>query len=251
MFKFLILIASLFTSTGVVSANSYGWGFSRNNCHETPYIGIYEDEIKGTNSYYVGDEDEKKVFLTFDAGYDNGNMIKILDVLTEKKVVGNFFITGDFITRFSDLTKEIWKRGNVVGNHTWGHKNITSLSKTEIKEELNKLNEAFYELTGEDLDPYFRPPAGVFNRKALLDISENGYNTVFWSIAYKDWIDNGNNDVMKAVNYVVDNLHNGAIILLHTVSKQNVDALPIIIDKIIEEGYSIVSLNHLFWYNIK
>lgn len=246
MFKLLIFLTTLFSASSVVSGNSYGWGYTKNKNNESPYIGIYEEEIDGTNSFYVGDENEKVVYLTFDAGYDNGNMIKILDTLTEKKVIGNFFITGDFITRFPELTKEIYNRGNVVGNHTWGHKNITKLSKSALKNELDKLNNAFYELTGDVLDPYFRPPAGVFNKESLLAVSEFGYNTIFWSVAYKDWVESQDVDINKAVDQVIENLHNGAIILLHTVSNQNVKALPEIIDKIMFKGYKIKSLNYLF-----
>ena len=144
------------------------------------------------------------------------------------------------------MTIEINKRGHIVGNHTWSHKNITSLSKTQIEEELKKVETKYYELTGEQMKKYFRPPAGVFNKESLNVIKENGYTTLFWSIAYKDWDTNNQTNIDKSVNSVIENLHNGAIILLHTVSDANVDALPIIIDKIREEGYEICNINELY-----
>lgn len=246
MNKFFILLSTIMLSFVNVSQKSYGWGFSKNSNHMQPYIGKYLEEIENTNSYYVGDKDKKQVFLTFDAGYDNGNLIKILDILDEKEVEGTFFITGDFLNRFSDLVIEINNRGHIIGNHTWSHKNITKLSDDEIREELNKVENKYKELTGEEIDSYFRPPAGVFNNRSLNVIKNNGYSTIFWSIAYKDWETNKEGNVNKSVSSVIDNLHNGAIILLHTVSNENVEALPIIIDKIKEEGYEIVSLNNLF-----
>lgn len=244
MNKLLIIFNLIFSFVPVIG-KSYGWGFSKNNNHQQPYIGIYENEIKDTNSYYVGDKDIKEVYLTFDAGYDNGNMIKILDILDDKNVKATFFITGDFIERFSSLVISINDRGHLIGNHTYSHKNITSLSKEDLVNDIKKLEDKFKELTNEDIDPYFRPPAGVFNNNSLNTIKELGYNTIFWSIAYKDWEVNKQGDINNSINSVIDNLHNGAIILLHTVSDNNVNALPVIIDKIREEGYIIKGLDNL------
>lgn len=246
MNKFLILLSTIMLSFVKVSQTSYGWGFSKNNNHIQPYIGKYQEEINDTNSYYVGDKEKKEVYLTFDAGYDNGNLEKILNVLKEKDVQGTFFITGDFLNRFSDLVIKINDDGHIIGNHTWSHKNITKLSSEEIENELLKVEKKFEEITGDKIDKYFRPPAGVFNKSSLNTIKDNGYNTIFWSIAYKDWETNKKGDVNYSVDSVIDNLHNGAIILLHTVSRENAEALPIIIDRIREEGYSIKSLNNLF-----
>lgn len=245
MYKIFTIITTIFLGVLPVSSKSYGWGFKKNNENIQPYIGIYEQEIENTNSYYVGDSNEKKVYLTFDAGYDNGNLIKILDVLDEKEVTGCFFITGDFLNRFSDLVIEIKKRNHLVGNHTWSHKNITLLNKEQINKELYEVENKFYELTNKKIDPFFRPPAGVFNKKSLEVIKSNNYYTIFWSVAYKDWDVNNQNNHEMAINSVISNLHNGAIILLHTVSSDNVLALPIIIDKIREEGYEICSLYDL------
>ncbi|MDY2902886.1 MAG: polysaccharide deacetylase family protein [Bacilli bacterium] len=243
--KKIIICTFLFFLNVPFLSKSYGWGFKRNNCHEQPYIGSYEEEIEDTNTYYVGSSEEKIVYLTFDAGYDNGNLIKILDTLDEKNVTGTFFLTGDFLTRFSDLTKEIANRNHIVGNHTWNHKNITKLSNTELIEEVRSVEEKYYELTGKEMDKFFRPPAGNFNHESLVKIKNLGYSTIFWSVAYVDWKTNEQGNVEKSVNSVVNNLHNGAIILLHTVSSDNTEALPIIIDKIRQEGYEIKPLYNL------
>lgn len=241
-----VLIFTLLMMVNVpILGKSYGWGFKRNNNHMQPEIGFYEDEIKDTNTYYVGSKDKKVVYLTFDAGYDNGNLIKILDTLDEKNVIGTFFLTGDFLTRFSALTKEIALRNHIVGNHTWNHKNITKLSNEELIEEVRSVEEKYYELTGKEMDKFFRPPAGNFNHNSLIKIKNLGYSTIFWSVAYVDWKTNDQNGVENSINSVINNLHNGAIILLHTVSSDNSKALPLIIDKIREEGYTIEPLYNL------
>lgn len=247
MKKVLILFSLIFFFCFplTVSATSHGWGFKKNDNHEQPYIGAYANEIKDTNSYYVGNKDEKIVYLTFDAGYDNGNMVKIIDILEKYDVEATFFITGDFLNRFSHLVKLISDKGHIVGNHTWSHKNITSLNCNELTKELEKVEDKYFEITNKVMDPFFRPPAGVFNRDSLKQVMNHNYNTIFWSIAYKDWDVSNQKGVDKAVNSVIDNLHNGAIILLHTVSNDNVLSLPLIIENIHNKGYKIVSLNNL------
>lgn len=245
--KKILIIVSLFIFVSIpsLSAKSYGWGYKKNNQHIQPEIGVYEDIIADTNTYYVGDANEKAVYLTFDAGYDNGNLIKILNILDEKKVNATFFITGDFVSRFSELTIELALRNQNVGNHTWSHKNITTLSKNEIKQELEKVENKYYSLTGKEIDHFFRPPAGCFNNESLNTIKELGYSTILWSVAYVDWKTDAQNGVENSINSVLNNLHNGAIILLHTVSSDNVNALPIIIDKIREEGYAIKPIQNI------
>lgn len=246
MKKILIIISLfIFITIPTLSAKSYGWGFKKNNQHLQPEIGSYSKMIENTNTYYVGDEDDKVVYLTFDAGYDNGNLTKILDVLDEKNVNATFFITGDFVTRFPELTIELSLRGQTVGNHTWSHKNITTLASDEIKEEVEKVENKYFSLTGKEMDRFFRPPAGCFNNESLTIIKELGYSTILWSVAYVDWKKNEQSGVENSVNSVINNLHNGAVILLHTVSSDNVKALPIIIDKIYEDGYTIKPIQNI------
>ncbi len=247
MYKIYSILLSVLMFVIPINSSSFGWGFKKNDNHEQPYIGTYQKEIEDTNSYYVGDKDTKQVFLTFDAGYDNGNMIKILDVLSEKDIIATFFITGDFLERFSDLVIEMSNRGHIIGNHTWSHSNISLLGKNQIYDEIQKVENKYKELTGKTIDKYFRPPAGVFNNKSLKIIKSIGYSTIFWSVAYKDWETNNQGNIDKAVNSVIENLHNGAIILLHTVSSDNVIALPKIIDEIRNQGYEINSINNLFY----
>jgi len=239
---FITFLLFIFSVLFVNSVNAYGFGFSKNNNHKQPYIGKYEEVIAGTDSYYVGSKDERNVYFTFDAGYDNGVLSKILDVLKEKNVQSTFFVTGDFLERESDLVLRIFNEGHIVGNHTYDHKNITKLNKEELKNQITKVEEKYKEITGSEMLYYFRPPAGEFDKNSLMNVKNLGYKTFFWSIAYKDWETNKQHGEKYAIDSVINNLHNGAIILMHTVSEDNLKALPTIIDYVRNEGYAIKNL---------
>jgi peptidoglycan-N-acetylmuramic acid deacetylase len=245
IFAFLYVFVLVLLCIPNVSAKTYGWGFKRNDNHVTPDIGIYANEIKNTSSYYVGSISERVVYLTFDAGYDNGVLGKILDVLHEKNVKSTFFVTGDFVEREKELLLRIVYEDHIVGNHTWSHKYITKLSFEELDREVKKVETAYSELTMRQMFKLFRPPAGEFDRKSLLNVQKLGYTTVFWSLAYKDWETRNQKGSDFAYNNVMNNLHNGAIVLMHTVSEDNLQALPKIIDGIREQGYTIKNLDYL------
>ena len=232
-----------FTSTSLTVSAS-GWGFRKNNNHVTPEIGKYQEMIKDTNSYYVG-PNEKSVYLTFDAGYDNGMLDKILDTLNKKNVKASFFVTGDFIKRFPNLVLRIYNEGHSVCNHSYSHKKITCMSKDELSKDLKKLEDEYYKLTGDEMIHYFRPPEGEFDRTSLLNLKNLGYKTIFWSIAYKDWVTDKQSGMDYCVKTIMDNLHNGAIILMHSVSSSNQEALPTVIDKITNEGYTFKTVDSL------
>lgn len=234
-----------FISIPSFEAKGYGWGFKRNNNHMQPDIGWYKDEISGTATFYVGKPDEKVVYFTFDAGYDNGCLSGILDVLKEKDVKATFFVTGDFLKKESELTLRMVNEGHIVGNHTYKHKDITKLSDQELKEELGKVEDLYYEITKRPMIRFFRPPEGTFNKESLQKVNNLGYTTFFWSIAYKDWITKETRGKDYPYTQVMNNLHNGAIILMHTVSRDNLEALPLIIDAIRNEGYEIKNLDYL------
>ena len=224
----------------VVYANEkpvLGWGFKRNDQHRVPEIGSYQDIIKNLDVHYVGSSDSKKVYLTFDAGYDNGNLPIILDVLKSKNVRATFFVTGDFVNRYTDLLKRMIAEGHIVANHSYRHKSLDRISCDEMLQDIKKLEEVYKEKTGDELVKVFRPPEGSFTKKHLEVLTENGYKTIFWSIAYADWKVDAQKSTEIAYNAVIKNLHPGAIILLHTVSKTNSEVLPQIIDKVIQEGY--------------
>lgn len=247
LFFLLILMTMIITpiSISAQNNNTYGWGYRKNNNHKTPEIGIYQDIINGTNTIFINETCPKTVYLTFDAGYDNGMFKDILKVLRKKNVKATFFITGDFVKRFPELTLQLLYDGHTIGNHSYHHLNITKLTDIELKKDLNELEEAFYKLTNTKMSNFFRPPEGVFNKKALQTLTSLGYTTVFWSIAYRDWQNNNQLQDNECVKKILDNLHPGAIILLHTVSKNNRDNLEAIIEGIINQGYQIDTLEQI------
>lgn len=222
-----------------------GFGFKKANKGIVPSIGIYEKYLEGNDALYVGNTDTKTIYLTFDEGYENGYTPQILDTLKEKNVPAAFFCTGDFIKKNDDLIKRMLSEGHIVGNHTWNHKTMPEVNDDgEFKEELTKLDDYMLE-NYKVKTKYFRYPNGEFSEKTLKMVKDMGYKTVFWSLAYKDW----EKDVVKGTDYavkeVVNHIHNGAIILLHAVSKDNADALPLIIDRLNEEGYVFGNLDNL------
>ena len=243
MFTTFLFIISFYIFCFEIEVDASGWGFRKNPNHLPPDIGRYSETIKDTNSYFIGDE--KNIYLTFDAGYDNGNLEGILDVLKDKKVQATFFVTGDFVNRFSDLTKRMVEEGHIVANHSYSHRTINSLSKEELSSDLKKLEDDFEKVTGEKMVKVFRPPKGEFDRNSLMSLKELGYKTVFWSIAYEDWSKEHQKGKDYSYNSVINNLHPGAIILMHTVSTSNKEALPDIIDEIRNQGYEFSDVTKL------
>ena len=234
----LLIVAILFASIILLSkvCDAYGFGFKKNYNNTKPDIGIYQNILDENNGRYVGDESSKKVYLTFDCGYENGNTLQILDTLENYNVKATFFLTGHYIESASDLVLRMVNDGHVLGNHSYKHKNITKISDDEITKEIRLLEEAYKRLTGKTIDPFYRPPEGEFDRDSLSHISSLGYMSVFWSIAYKDW--NKENSVEYIIDEISKNAHNGAIILMHTVSKNNSIALAGVIEKLTKMGYT-------------
>ncbi len=203
------------------------------------FDGIYIDQAHGEDS------NDKVVYLTFDAGYENGNVEKILDVLNEENVPGAFFILGNLIDRNPDLVKRMSDEGHLVCNHTNMHKNITKLDKADIIAEVQALENAYTELTGKQMAKYFRPPEGTFDKKSLSVIKECGYKTVFWSFAYADWDNQKQMSTQAAKSKILDNLHNGEIMLLHPTSATNAAVLQEVIQEMKSMGYRFGSLDEI------
>ena len=224
-------------------ANAYGFGVKKNTEHNQPDIGIYKGILDSVGGIYVGDKDKKNIYLTFDCGYENGYTEKILDVLEEKNVNATFFLTGHYIDSAKDLVLRMKEDGHVLANHSNLHKNITTLNRGQIEDEIKGLEIKYNNLTGSSLTKFFRPPAGNFDQKSLEVVKDLGYVPLFWSVAYKDW--DHKNGIEFAVQEVCKNIHNGAIILLHAVSSDNALALSSIIDKLQDEGYVFTSTKEL------
>lgn len=242
--KILVVILVLMLSMILVKDTfAYGFGLKKNNTHTQPDIGIYKNILDRNNGIYVGDKNEKVIYLTFDCGYENGYTNTILDVLKEENVNATFFLTGHYIKSAPNIVLRMKNDGHVLANHSNKHKDITKIKDSEIKKEILDLETMYYNLTGSHLTKFYRPPAGNFDDKSLSVVNELGYKTMFWSLAYPDW--NHNNSVEYTVKEVMQNIHNGAIILMHAVSKSNAMALKTIINELKSEGYTISSTLNL------
>lgn len=223
---------------------STSWSFKRMKDH-VPVTAYNTFDITKYGGYFIKDTDEKVVYLTFDEGYENGFTPTILDVLKENNVKAAFFITGDYIKRESELVKRMADEGHIVANHSVTHPEFPTLNEQEIYDEIVNLADKYEALTGKKMDPFFRPPAGKYSERVLYLVRKLGFRTVFWSMAYKDWVTSEQPGKEVAYQHVIDNYHNGAIILLHAVSQSNTEALDSIIKELKAQGYRFGSLYEL------
>lgn len=203
------------------------------------YDGVYIDKKHGDSC------SDKVVYLTFDVGYENGNVSRVLDAMKSQDVKGAFFILGNVIKCNTDLVNRMFDEGHLVCNHTFSHKNITKQSDEELKKELSALEELCIEKTGKEMSKYFRPPEGRFSEESLMLLKKWGYKTVFWSFAYADWDNERQMSADKAKNKIFENIHNGEVMLLHPTSKTNADILEDVIMELKNQGYRFGTLDEL------
>lgn len=194
---------------------------------------------------FTGNPAEKSLYLTFDNGYENGFTPPILDVLKEKGVPACFFVTGHYVKDQPELLKRMVAEGHIIGNHSWTHPDMSTLSDQRIRDELERVKQEVAQLTGQRQMAYLRPPRGIFNERSLAVSKTLGYTNVFWSIAYKDWETNAQRGAQYAFDSVTKQYHPGAVILLHSVSKDNAEALGRMIDEAKRQGYTFRSLDDL------
>lgn len=224
------------------------WWLKRNENHQTPEVSDYIDLSK-YDAYYVNPKcKKKKIFLTFDCGYENGFTPKILDVLKKQKVVAAFFVTKPFIREGRELVRRMKKEGHIVGNHTVHHKSMPTLSDRDNKQEIIDCAEYCKEATGYEMDHFIRPPMGEYNEKTLKLTKSMGYKTIFWSMAYVDFDVNKQPGKQYVVEHFKKYTHNGAIPLMHNVSQSNAEALDEVIMNLKKEGYQFESLKKLSSY---
>lgn len=190
----------------------------------------------------MGNKDSNFIYLTFDLGYEAGYTEQILDVLKENNVKAAFFITGHYLNTNTDLVKRMIEEGHIVGNHTVNHKSLVDLSDEEIKDEIMNLHKALYDKLGYEMT-YFRPPKGEFSERVLKIAKDLGYTTVLWSNAYDDWDENNQGREDYGKSKILDNLHNGCVLLLHGTSKDNCNILDSVIKETISKGYEFKSLD--------
>ena len=251
LFAVSLLLAFLILPIRVFSAgNSYSWYCKRTKDHTQPSVGGDIAFVEQYGGYSVdknhGDRcDDKVVYLTFDAGYENGNVEKILNVLKNQEVRGAFFVLGNLIEKNTALINRMFEEGHLVCNHTYSHQCMVGKTQEEFTRELERLENVCTEKTGQQLAKYYRPPEGRFDENSLKYAQEMGYKTIFWSFAYADWDNNKQMSHDMAKKKILDNIHNGAVLLLHPTSATNAAILEDVIIELKSQGYRFGTLDDL------
>lgn len=250
----LIIICCLslcFIISARADNETLSWYCIRAKDHVQPKCESNMSFIEKFEGYYLDKNhtdytSEKVIYLTFDAGYENGNIAKILDILKEREVPAAFFVLSNIIKKDTDLIKRMIEDGHIVCNHTASHRDMTKIKNIdEFKYELEALESVYKEYTGLDMAKFYRPPEGKFNEQNLLFANELGYKTIFWSFAYADWDNNKQPSPDKAYNLIMSNIHNGAILLLHPTSNTNAEILGRVIDDLKSQGFTFGTLEQL------
>ena len=240
----LAVSVSVFASSALSTGS---WGLSFRQEGAPPIGNAGKDQLRQYQAAYIGNTNEKVLYLTFDAGYENGCTAKILDTLKEKQVPAAFFLVGNYIRRSPDLVRRMVAEGHTVGNHTMHHYDMSRLSdKAAFSMELTDLAALYKETVGQELPKYYRPPQGIYSEENLKMAQELGYKTLFWSLAYVDWNNDAQPTREAAFAKLLPRTHNGAVVLLHSTSKTNAEILGELIDKWKEAGYRFGTLEELF-----
>lgn len=230
-----------------LSASAEGnWGLSFQEEGQPPVANTSASELEKFDAFYTGNQDEKVLYLTFDAGYENGNTPSILDALKKHNAPATFFVVGTYISSNPELITRMVSEGHVVGNHTYHHPDMSQMaSKEEFEEELSSVENAYEQLTGHKMEKYYRPPQGKYSESNLKMAKEMGYQTFFWSLAYVDWYEDKQPTKDEAFEKLIGRIHPGAIVLLHSTSKTNGEILDELLTKWEEMGYRIEPLANL------
>ena len=237
--------AAVSTSAPVESqAGNWGLGFGESGTQPTGNAS--PEELKTYHTAYCDPTDEKVIYLTFDAGFENGNTPAILDALKKHNAVGTFFVVGNFLETSPDLVKQMVKEGHLVANHTYHHPDMSKISTKEaFAKELSDVEKLYQEITGEEMTRFYRPPQGIYSPGNLQMAKELGYRTFFWSLAYVDWYEDNQPTKEEAFAKLLPRVHPGAVVLLHNTSDTNAEILDELLGKWEDMGYSFRSLEDL------
>lgn len=225
-----------------ITSQNWGLGFSQEG--QPPTAAVSADELKKYDAYYIGDTSQKKIYLTFDAGFEAGYMPQILDALKKHNVKATFFVVGNYLETSPDLVKRMVEEGHIVGNHTYHHPDMSKISDlNSFSQEINGVEKLYQEITGQQMQKVYRPPQGKYSKENLEMAKELGYKTFFWSLAYVDWYQDKQPSHDEAYKKLLGRIHPGAIVLLHSTSKTNGEILDDLLTKWEDMGYSFGTLN--------
>lgn len=230
--------------TVAVSSEITNWGLSFQQKGAAPVGNASQDYLAKYNSLYYVPNGEKNIYLTFDAGYENGNTAAILDALKKHNAKAVFFLVGNYFEKEPELVKRIVEEGHTIGNHTYTHPDMSAIKDQEsFKTELERNELLYKEITGQEMPNLYRPPQGKYSENNLAMASEMGYKTVFWSLAYVDWYQDQQPSKEEAFSKLLPRVHPGAVVLLHSTSSTNAEIIDELLTKWEDLGYSFGDLN--------
>ena len=240
----LLLVLTQFLGASLETGS---WGLSFRSEGQPPIGTVDNRALSQYDAVYLGNTEEKVLYLTFDAGYENGCTAKILDILQAQNVPAAFFLVGNYIEKNPELVRRMVKEGHIVGNHTMHHYDMSKLSdQSAFQKELTDLETLYTSVTGAQMQKYYRPPQGIYSEENLKHAKALGYKTVFWSLAYVDWNNDRQPTVTQAFSKLLPRIHNGAVILLHSTSQTNAEILDSLLTRYKEMGYRFGTLKELF-----
>jgi len=238
-------VCAAIADTTAREAGSWGLHFQEEG--QAPSGNTSPTVLAGYDAAYLGDTKEPVIWLTFDAGYENGCTGQILDVLKAHEVPAAFFLVGNYLEMEPDLVRRMVNEGHTVGNHTWSHPDMSRIADQAVfAEELEKVEAKYQEITGQELPKFYRPPQGNYSEDNLKLAQEQGYKTVFWSLAYADWDNNKQPSAEEAFSKLIPRIHNGAVVLLHSTSKTNAAILDELLSRWKDMGYRFAPIEELF-----
>lgn len=239
----VLVLAQLAGSTVETGA----WGLSFRTEGQPPVGSADRAALEKYDAAYMGDTNEKVLYLTFDAGYENGSTAKILDVLKAHDVPATFFLVGNYIEKNADLVRRMVAEGHTVGNHTMHHPDMSKIADlSAFQKELADLEVLYKAVIGEEMEKYYRPPQGTYSQENLKMAQQLGYKTVFWSLAYVDWNNDSQPTKEQAFAKLLPRVHNGAVILLHSTSQTNAEILDELLTHYKTMGYRFAPIAELF-----
>lgn len=238
--------ADYFRQKAVPTSADGNWGLSFQEDGQPPVANASFDELKQYNAYYAENTTDKVIYLTFDCGYENGNMPTILDALKKHNVSATFFVVGTFVKSEPELVKRMVDEGHTVGNHTYSHPDMSKISTVEaFTKELQDVEALYTQITGKPMTKFYRPPQGKYSEANLSMAKELGYSTFFWSLAYVDWYQDKQPTKEEAFEKLLGRIHPGAVVLLHSTSSTNAAILDELLTKWEEMGYTFKTLDQL------
>ena len=238
-------LPALFQQSRAIETGSWGLSFRAEG--KAPVGNASAEALRRYDAVYLGNEAEQKIYLTFDAGYENGCTEQILDVLKKHQVPAAFFLVGSYIRQHPDLVRRMEAEGHTVGNHTMHHYDMSKISDPDaFRKELEDLEAIYQEVVGKPMEKFYRPPQGIYSEENLKQAQALGYKTVFWSLAYVDWKQDSQPSHEAAFGKLIPRIHPGAVVLLHSTSKTNAEILDELLTRWEALGYRFAPIAELF-----